>query len=73
VSDDDYARVVHTQDWALDPRFDATGTSWLPFPFWVSGGLMRIMGPSLDVARGVAFLWGLASGAVIFGGGRMLI
>jgi len=73
VSDDDYARVVHTQDWALDPRFDATGTSWLPFPFWVSGGLMRIMGPSLDVARGVALLWGLASAALIYAAARMLI
>jgi hypothetical protein len=33
VSDDDYARVVIAQRLSL--ALDPSGTSWLPFPFWL--------------------------------------
>src|SRR5262245_35515505 len=37
VSDDDFSRVVLAQQWALKPHLDPTGSSWLPFPFWIYG------------------------------------
>lgn len=54
VSDDDYARTVIAQQFAHAPRLDPSGTSWLPFPFWVTGAAMAIAGRSLQVARVVA-------------------
>ncbi len=51
ISDDDFARVVISQDFAQTPRLDPSGTSWLPFPFWVQGAVMRWAGTDLDVAR----------------------
>lgn len=54
VSDDDFARVTIAQAWAHAPRLDPTGTSWLPFPFWWLGGVMAIVGRSLEVARAVS-------------------
>lgn len=66
VSDDDFARVVLAQTWAQAPRLDPTGTSWLPAPFWLSGAVLRVFGPSLDVARATAFVLGLAASAVIY-------
>lgn len=56
LSDDDYARVVLAQRFAASPRLDPSGTSWLPAPFWIAGGAMRIVGASLDDARLVAAL-----------------
>ncbi len=35
VSDDDYARTVIAQLFAHSPRWDPSGTSWLPLPFWI--------------------------------------
>ena len=32
---------------------DPSGTSWLPFPFWVTGLVMTALGRSIEVARGV--------------------
>ena len=37
VSDDDFARVVISQAFAHKPKLDPSGTSWLPFPFWLQG------------------------------------
>ncbi len=56
VSDDDYARVTIAQAFAHAPALDPSGTSWLPFPFWLNGVAMMIGGRSLAVARGVAGL-----------------
>lgn len=54
VSDDDFARVTIAQAFAHAPRVDPTGTSWLPFPFWVIGTAMTVLGRSLAIARGVS-------------------
>lgn len=61
VSDDDFARVAIAQNFAHTPRWDASGSSWLPAPFWLTGGAMLALGTSFDVARGVAWLTSLAS------------
>jgi hypothetical protein len=61
VSDDDYARTVIAQQFAHTPRLDASGTSWLPAPFWIEGGAMLLFGRSLEVARAVAVALGAAS------------
>lgn len=65
VSDDDFARVTIAQSFARSPAFDASGTSWLPFPFWLTGSAMMVAGRSLLVARFVAFALGLASAALV--------
>lgn len=65
VSDDDFARVTIAQTFAHAPRFDASGTSWLPFPFWITGSAMLVAGRSLLVARVTAFLLGLASTVIV--------
>jgi hypothetical protein len=54
LSDDDYARVAIAQRFAGAARLDPSGTSWLPFPFWVMGTAMKLLDPSLDVARALA-------------------
>ena len=61
VSDDDYARVVIAQQFAGHPALDPSGTSWLPFPFWVTGAAMLAFGHSLEVARIVACVLGVVS------------
>lgn len=61
ISDDDFARVVIAQDFAHAPKLDPSGTSWLPFPFWLNGLVMMVLGPTLSVARAVAVLLGVAS------------
>jgi len=60
VSDDDYARTVISEQFAHAPRLDPSGTSWLPFPFWIEGAAMMALGRTLGVARAVA----MAAGAV---------
>ncbi|MEO6573536.1 MAG: hypothetical protein ABIP89_06840, partial [Polyangiaceae bacterium] len=55
ISDDDYARTVISELFAHSPKLDPSGTSWLPFPFWITGAAMMILGRTIDVARGVAF------------------
>jgi hypothetical protein len=71
VSDDDYARVVIAEQFAHAPRWDPSGTSWLPFPFWVYGTAMLLLGRSVWVASGVAWILGLLS--VLVGYGAMRI
>lgn len=51
VSDDDFSRVTIAQAFAHAPRLDPSGTSWLPFPFWVLGTVMAVFGRSLAVAQ----------------------
>lgn len=51
VSDDDFARVTIAQAFAHAPKLDPSGTSWLPFPFWLLGGVMLAFGRSLAVAH----------------------
>jgi hypothetical protein len=64
VSDDDYTRVTIAQAFAHAPSLDPSGTSWLPFPFWLNGAVMAIAGRSLAVAQGVALVTGVV-GAVL--------
>jgi hypothetical protein len=73
VSDDDFARVVIAQSWAHAPRLDASGTSWLPLPFWVTGGTMMVFGRSLGVARAVAFVLGVGSAVVVLVAARWML
>lgn len=54
VSDDDFARVTIAQSFAHAPKLDPSGTSWLPFPFWITGGAMAVVGRSLEAARAVS-------------------
>ena len=61
VSDDDYARVVIAELFAQSPKLDPSGTSWLPFPFWINGAAMIVFGRSLATARVVAFVLGALS------------
>lgn len=71
ISDDDYARLVIAQQFADSPAFDPTGTSWLPFPFWIYGSVFRLCGSSVEVARGLALLLSLASAALLYAGARL--
>jgi hypothetical protein len=61
VSDDDYARTVIAEQLAHAPRLDPSGTSWLPLPFWLEGGVMMVAGRTLGVARALALVLGAAS------------
>jgi len=70
VSDDDYARVTLAQAFAHAPRLDPSGTSWLPFPFWLNGAAMALAGRSLAVARGVAWASSLVGVLLVH---RMLV
>lgn len=72
LSDDDWARVVIAQSWAEWPRFDASGTSWLPAPFWLNGGAMLIAGRDVLVARVVAVLSGVAAVLLLWVAARWL-
>jgi len=65
VSDDDFARVTIAQTFAHHPALDPSGTSWLPFPFWITGSAMLVAGRSLLTARIVAFVLGLLSAAIV--------
>ena len=37
VSDDDFARLLIAQNQAVTFQFDPSGSSWLPFPFYIFG------------------------------------
>ncbi len=73
VSDDDFARVVHAQQFALAPALDPTGTSWLPLPFWLTGGAMMVFGTSITVARVVAFVTGVLASLLLLVAARLFI
>jgi Dolichyl-phosphate-mannose-protein mannosyltransferase len=59
LSDDDFARIVIAERFARAPSFDPSGTSWLPFPFWLNGAVMALFGSSVEVARVTAFALGV--------------
>src|SRR5450755_54399 len=63
LSDDDYARITIAQRFAASAHFDPSGTSWLPAPFWVYGGVFRCFGTSIGVARVTAV--GLSAAATL--------
>jgi hypothetical protein len=70
VSDDDFARVVIAQGFAFTPALDPSGTSWLPFPFWLTGSVMTLLGTSIAVARALSWATSLASAALVYVAGR---
>jgi hypothetical protein len=71
LSDDDYARVSIAQRFAEQARLDPSGTSWLPFPFWVTGTVMKALDPSLDVARAASAAMAIGATWLLFGAGRI--
>ncbi len=66
ISDDDYARIVIAQSFAAHPGADPSGTSWLPLPFWLDGGVMMLFGSSLFVARVTACVIGIVAALLVF-------
>jgi hypothetical protein len=66
VSDDDYARVVIAQQFSHLPAWDPSGTSWLPFPFWLTGLTMCVFGTELEVARSLAWVTSLSSVSLFY-------
>ncbi len=72
LSDDDYARVVIAQRFAAAPALDPSGTSWLPFPFWIYGAIMRVFGRDPSVARATALGLGVAAALLVFIAARWL-
>ena len=71
LSDDDYARVTIAQRFAGHAKLDPSGSSWLPFPFWATGTVMKVLDPSLDVARLAAAIWAILGTWVLFAAGRL--
>jgi hypothetical protein len=65
VSDDDFARIAIAQAFAKRPALDPSGTSWLPFPFWVAGATFMAAGRSLAVATGLAIVQSAAAWCVL--------
>jgi hypothetical protein len=70
LSDDDYARISIAQRFAEHPRLDPSGTSWLPFPFWITGAVMKIFDPSLEVARASSAALAIGATWLLFAAGR---
>ncbi len=66
ISDDDYSRTVIAEQFAHAPRLDPSGTSWLPFPFWVHGASMVAFGRSLATARATALVLGVAATMLVW-------
>ncbi|AKV00811.1 hypothetical protein AKJ09_07474 [Labilithrix luteola] len=67
VSDDDFARVTIAQSFVHAPKLDPSGTSWLPFPFWVLGAALAALGRSLTTARAASVAFSaLAAAAPYF-------
>ena len=67
ISDDDYARVVISERWVAAPHLDPSGTSWLPFPFWLMGAAMSALGRSLAIARLASITLSLVAGVALHG------
>ena len=72
LSDDDFSRVAIAQAFVIHPSLDPSGTSWLPFPFWLYGTWLSILGASLANARILAFALGLLGAMGIWIAGRWL-
>jgi 4-amino-4-deoxy-L-arabinose transferase-like glycosyltransferase len=56
---------VIAQRFAAAPTLDPTGTSWLPLPFWINGGAMKLFGSSLESARVLAVVCAALAGALV--------
>lgn len=65
ISDDDYARTVIAERFAVAPKLDPSGTSWLPFPFWVVGSSLAVFGRNLGVARVSSVVLAIGAGALL--------
>src|ERR1700690_3508203 len=72
LSDDDFSRVVIAQSFAAHPSLDPSGTSWLPFPFWLYGTCMSLLGATLANAQLIAFSLGLLGALGVWIAGRWL-
>ncbi len=72
LSDDDFSRVVIAQGFAVHPSWDPSGTSWLPFPFWLYGTCLSLFGTALVNARAIAFTLGLLGALGTWLAGRWL-
>ncbi len=72
LSDDDFSRVVIAQSFVAHPSLDPSGTSWLPFPFWLYGTCMSLLGATLANAQLIAFSLGLLGALGIWIAGRWL-
>jgi hypothetical protein len=72
LSDDDFSRVTIAQSFVVHPSFDPSGTSWLPFPFWLYGTCLSLFGATLAKARLVAFSLGLLGALGVWLAGRWL-
>jgi len=72
LSDDDYARISIAQHFAREPHFDASGTSWLPAPFWAYGAAFRGFGTGLGVARTLAIALALLATVLVYVAARVL-
>lgn len=72
LSDDDYARITIAQQFAEQPSFDPTGTSWLPGPFWLYGAAFRVFGHGLSVARTLAIVLALLATVLVYIAARTL-
>jgi hypothetical protein len=66
VSDDDFSRVVIAEGFAHAPKLDPSGTSWLPFPFWVNGAAMMLLGRSLPAAWRIATELGVVAPLFVY-------
>ncbi|MGC4068719.1 MAG: glycosyltransferase family 39 protein [Polyangiaceae bacterium] len=72
ISDDDFSRLAIAQQFAVAPRLDPSGTSWLPLPFQIYGTAFALFGLELSVARAVAVLLGVLGALGIYVAARWL-
>jgi len=72
ISDDDFARVTIAQNFAHLPRLDPSGSSWLPFPFWLQGAVFLVFGRSLIVAQISAVVAAMVAGWLLDRSCRLL-
>lgn len=72
ISDDDFARVVLAQRFTAAPRFDASQSSWLPFPIWWDGVSMLLVGQRVEALRRLYELWSLLGVVGCYIAGRWL-
>jgi hypothetical protein len=72
ISDDDYARTVIAQQFYFEPKWDPSGTTWLPFPFWMTGAWMRLTGPHVVSAQVLSWLLSMASAWAVYVAARWL-
>lgn len=66
LSDDDFARVTLAQAFSASPALDPTGSSWLPFPFWLTGTAMAVFGPTISTAKLTSLVIACASGILLY-------